>query len=95
MHEQAHSKNTRMGLWLFAFYTFVYASYVLVNAFAASWADWIVFAGLNLAVVWGFALIGLAFLLALVYGLLCQPDDEPQTESHRHAYRDERSEEVE
>jgi hypothetical protein len=36
-------------------------------------------AGLNLAIVYGFALIVVAFALALVYGMLCrnEPVDEP------------------
>lgn len=67
-------ENSRFGLRLFAVYTAFYAGFVLVNAFAAEWGDWIVFAGLNLAVVWGFALIVLAFVLALFYGIACKPD---------------------
>ena len=68
--ENGQTENSRLGLTLFAVYTLFYAGFVLVNAFAAEWGEWIVFAGLNLAVVWGFALILFAFVLAIVYGVL-------------------------
>lgn len=67
--------NSRLGLALFAVYTVFYASFVFVNAFAPQWADWIVFSGLNLAVVWGISLIVLAFVLAMIYGLMCTTED--------------------
>ncbi len=69
-------RNTRLGLQLFAFYALFYLSFVLVNAFAPQWGEWLIFGGLNLAIVWGFALILLAFLLALAYGLLCIDERE-------------------
>lgn len=72
--QATQDRNTRLGIILFFIYTAFYASYVFVNAFAASWSDWQVIAGLNLAVVWGFALIGLAFVLALIYGYSCSRD---------------------
>lgn len=68
--------NSRLGLRLFWFYSVFYFGFVLVNAFAASWVEWVVFPGMNLAVLWGFALIGLAFLLAAIYGLSCKTDVE-------------------
>lgn len=71
------NKNAALGLKLFALYTVFYASFVLVNAFAASWSEWVPFGGLNLAVLWGFALILLAFVLALVYGLMCPNEIQP------------------
>lgn len=72
-----HASNSRLGLVLFAVYSLFYASFVLVNAFAAKVSDWVPFGGLNLAVLWGFALIGLAFVLAVIYGWLCRPEDDP------------------
>ncbi len=69
-------RNTRLGLQLFAFYALFYLAFVLVNAFAPQWGEWLIWGGLNLAVVWGLALIVLAFLLALVYGLLCADERE-------------------
>lgn len=74
--------NSRLGIRLFWFYSVFYFGFVLVNAFAASWVEWIVFPGINLAVLWGFALIGLAFLLAAIYGLSCK-DDSSEGEARR------------
>jgi uncharacterized membrane protein (DUF485 family) len=60
---------------LFFIYTPFYLGFVLVNAFATDWVEWVPFAGLNLAILWGFGLIILALVLALVYGFMCHPDD--------------------
>lgn len=67
---------SRLGIRLFLLYSLFYLGFVLVNAFAADWADWKPIAGLNLAILWGFSLIGLAFLFALAYGLASPSDDE-------------------
>ena len=71
--------NTRLGLILFAIYLVLYLGFVFINAFAPDVMDTIVLAGLNLAIVYGFALIVVAFLLAAIYGVLCrsEPDDHP------------------
>lgn len=66
---KADKNSTRLGLTLFLLYAIFYFGFVLVNAFAVPWVDWKPFAGLNLAIVWGFALIGLACILALIYGV--------------------------
>lgn len=67
-------RNNRLGLRLFALYGLFYLAFVLVNAFAPQLGDLRVVGGLNLAVLWGFALIGLAFVLALIYGLACKSE---------------------
>ena len=63
--------NARLGLALFAVYLAAYAAFVGVNAFAPSLMDVLV-GRLNVAVVYGLALIGGAVLLALVYAALCR-----------------------
>ncbi len=77
----AQERNTRLGILLFLIYAAFYLGFVLVNAFAPQWGDWEPVEGLNLAVLWGFSLIGLAFLLSLLYGTLCTSDSAGQTES--------------
>jgi uncharacterized membrane protein (DUF485 family) len=67
----AERHNARLGLWLFAVYLLAYAAFVGINAFAPSVMDAVV-GRLNVAVVYGLALIGGAVLLALVYALLCR-----------------------
>lgn len=69
-----HSQNTRLGLILFALYTLFYSGFVLLAAFAPESMEMTPIAGVNLAVLYGFALIIGAFVLALVYGALCKPD---------------------
>ncbi len=72
----ARAWNTRLGLVLFFVYLLFYLGFVLISAFAPDLMERIVVAGLNLAVVYGFALIAIAFVMSLVYGLLCQNDNE-------------------
>ena len=62
----------RYGLVLFAVYLVIYGGFVLLNAFRPDLADERVLAGLNLAIVYGMALIFAAFGLAVVYGWLCR-----------------------
>ena len=71
--------NTRLGMILFVIYLAFYVGFVLINAFAADFMETVVVAGLNLAIVYGFGLIGLALLLALIYGGLCR--EEPAAAS--------------
>ncbi|KAA5545121.1 DUF485 domain-containing protein [Roseiconus nitratireducens] len=66
--------NARLGLWLFGLYTLLYLGFVLISAFSASTMETKVVAGLNLAIVYGFALIIIALVMALAYGVLCRPE---------------------
>lgn len=59
---------SRLGLLLFAIYLVFYLGFVLMSAFASHWLETIVAGGLNLAVVYGFGLILLALVLAIIYG---------------------------
>ena len=60
------------GLLLFAFYLTFYVAFVLINAFRPAWMDTVLAGGINLAVWYGFALIGGALVVALIYGWLCR-----------------------
>jgi uncharacterized membrane protein (DUF485 family) len=64
--------NARRGLRLFAVYLAFYAAFVLIVALRPSIMEVLPFAGVNLAVWYGFALIGGALLLALVYFWMCR-----------------------
>lgn len=64
--------NARLGLVLFAVYLAGYGAYVLVNAFAPAVMDRVAFAGINVAVASGMALIVGAIVLALLYSKLCK-----------------------
>jgi uncharacterized membrane protein (DUF485 family) len=64
-------RNARNGLWLFAIYFAIYCGFVGLNAFRPE-AMTVDFAGINLAVWYGLGLIVAAFVLALVYMVLCR-----------------------
>lgn len=66
-----NSRNSRNGLILFAVYLFFYGGFVFINAFDPASMERTPIAGLNLAVLYGFALIFGAVLLSAVYGWLC------------------------
>jgi uncharacterized membrane protein (DUF485 family) len=62
----------RLGIWMFVFYALFYAGFVALNLIKPPAMGTLVFAGLNLATVYGFALIIVAFIEALVYDALCR-----------------------
>lgn len=77
-------RNARLGLLLFSVYAACYTAFVLINAFASHLMEATPLAGLNLAVLSGFGLIVLAFVLAMVYGFAAK--DVPHGEgSHGEA----------
>lgn len=64
--------NTRLGVVLFCVYVAFYAGFMALSAF---WPDVMsrpVLRGANLAVVYGFALIGVALVVAVIYMRLCR-----------------------
>jgi len=64
--------KARLGVWMFLLYAVIYAGFVVINVAKPAWMDWVLPGiGLNLAVVYGFGLIVLAFALALVYNRMC------------------------
>ncbi len=63
--------KTRLGLWMFLFYSLFYAGFVAINLLSPLAMSAVVFAGLNLATVYGFALIIMALIEALIYNALC------------------------
>lgn len=72
------TRNARVGFVLFVIYSLLYGGFVFLNAFRADVMELTPVAGVNLAVLYGFALIFAAIVLALIYGLLCT--DEPAEE---------------
>jgi len=58
----------RLGLSLFAVYLVLYGGFVLLAAFSPQWMEITPLAGVNLAIWYGFGLIVVALVLALVYG---------------------------
>ena len=66
------SRNSRIGLVLFLFYLLLYGGFVLINTFSPKTMEATPIAGVNVAILYGFGLIIAAFLLAIIYGVLCK-----------------------
>ncbi|MFA7331629.1 MAG: DUF485 domain-containing protein [Candidatus Delongbacteria bacterium] len=63
--------KARLGVWMFAVYALIYVGFVAINIADPLAMEHTVFAGLNLAVVYGMGLILVALVLALVYDRVC------------------------
>jgi len=61
----------RLGVFMFIIYAAIYAGFVVINLAKPSLMGKMVFEGLNLAVVYGFGLIVVALIMALVYNRAC------------------------
>jgi uncharacterized membrane protein (DUF485 family) len=64
--------NTRMGVVLFAVYVLFYGGFVALSAFHHDTMAQPFIAGVNLAVIYGFALIVAALVLAVIYMNVCR-----------------------
>jgi uncharacterized membrane protein (DUF485 family) len=64
--------NTRMGVILFVVYVLFYGGFMALSAFWPEVMSMPFLRGVNLAVVYGFALIVAALVLALVYMQACR-----------------------
>lgn len=74
--DRAIGYKVRAGVQMFLLYALVYGGFVLINVFSPLAMERTVFLGLNLAVVYGMGLIGLAFVLALIYSRVCTRREE-------------------
>jgi uncharacterized membrane protein (DUF485 family) len=61
--------SSRLGLSLFAIYLAMYGGFVMLNTFSPSTMELLPWAGINVAVLYGFALIVGAVVLAFIYGI--------------------------
>ena len=70
--DPAASFKTRVGVWMFLVYAAFYAAFVGVNLYDPLLMEKTIMFGLNLATVYGFALIIVALIQALIYDLMCR-----------------------
>lgn len=75
------TRNARIGLILFFVYLALYGGFVLLSAFSPDSMEATPVAGVNMAILYGFFLIIAAVVLSLVYGLVCDGNDTPGSES--------------
>lgn len=71
-HPEVITRNARNGLGLFAVYVLLYAGFIFISVFRPDWMNVKIYAGVNLAILYGLGLIVAAFALALVYMFLCR-----------------------
>jgi|LSQX01.2.fsa_nt_gb uncharacterized membrane protein (DUF485 family) len=64
--------KTRLGVTMFIPYLLFYAGFVAWNLASPESMEAIVLLGMNLATVYGFALIVVALILALIYDAMCR-----------------------
>ncbi len=84
--DNASAFKARLGLVLFIIYGLVYLGFVVLNTLTPKLMSEKIIFGLNLAVVYGFALIAIAVNLGLIYNAICTryekrlntPEDDPQ-----------------
>lgn len=69
--DEAVAFKTKLGLILFAFYSLIYAGFVVINTLTPKAMGTEIFLGLNLAVVYGFGLIILAIIMGVIYNQKC------------------------
>ena len=69
--DEAAAFKRRLGLIMLAVYGVIYIFFIVINVAWPKVMGTIVVAGLNLAIVFGFALIVIAFLLAIAYNWAC------------------------
>ncbi len=66
----------RLGIWMFVLYSLFYAGFVLINLVNPLLMERTLFWELNLASIYGMALIIVALLEALVYDWLCRRQEQ-------------------
>ena len=69
--DPAAEYKTRLGVRMFLFYAVIFTAFVGINVASPVLMELEVFMGLNLAVVYGFGLIIVALVMALIYNAKC------------------------
>ena len=64
-------QKSKLGVWLFFIYFICYSGFVAIGVFSYELLSTTVFAGLNLAVVYGMGLILFAVILGIIYNYYC------------------------
>ena len=69
--DHALEAKSKLGVKLFWVYCVIYAGFVAINTVSPKLMETKVMLGQNLAVVYGFGLIGLAIVMGLIYNHMC------------------------
>ena len=74
--DKASDYKSKLGMKMFIFYVLVYAGFIIINLANPKAMGLIVFAGVNLACVYGFGLIILAIIMGLIYNYKCTRQED-------------------
>ncbi|MCP5096987.1 MAG: DUF485 domain-containing protein [Chloroflexi bacterium] len=74
--DHAIAYKTRLGVQMFVVYALIYAGFVLINIINPVLMEKTIIFGLNLAVVYGFGLIILSLIMALIYNFRCNKEEK-------------------
>lgn len=82
-HGEDHAADykMRLGVYMFIAYALFYAGFVVINVVKPTLMELEIFLGLNLAVVYGFGLIVVALILALIYTHMCSKQEKAMASS--------------
>ncbi len=69
--DHAADYKAGLGVKMFIVYALIYAAFVAINVISPTLMETHIFLGLNLASVYGFGLIVIALIMALVYNSMC------------------------
>jgi uncharacterized membrane protein (DUF485 family) len=69
--DHAAEYKKRLGLIMLAVYGVIYLAFIIINVAKPKVMGTMVVGGLNLAIIYGFALIVIAFVLAIAYNWAC------------------------
>lgn len=73
--DRAAEYKSRLGIIMFIFYSLIYAGFVAINVLSPKSMEIKIVFGLNLACVYGFGLIILALIQALIYDGMCRKQE--------------------
>ncbi len=82
--DHASHLKSKLGIKLFAVYSLVYVGFIAINVIEPMLMGKIIFLGLNLAVVYGMALIFLAVIMGLIYNHICTGYEQKMNEDTDH-----------
>jgi uncharacterized membrane protein (DUF485 family) len=69
--DPASEYKQRLGVVMFIIYAIIYGGFTFINVVNAKLMEMTIVFGLNLAVVYGFTLIIVALIMAMIYNHMC------------------------
>lgn len=78
--DKSENYKTKLGLIMFAIYFVIYMAFILISVLSPRTMG-IDVGSLNLAIVYGFGLIIIAIIQAVIYNIMCSRHEAKHTES--------------